>query len=53
MDYDDVMLTLRGLPPAFPYGRVDGEKNQVEERVVVTILREKGEQGSLENLERE
>jgi hypothetical protein len=29
------------------------EKNQVEERVVVTILREKGEQGSLENLERE
>jgi hypothetical protein len=24
MDYDDVMLTLSGLPPAFPYGRVDG-----------------------------
>jgi hypothetical protein len=24
MDYDDVMLTLSGLPPTFPYGRVDG-----------------------------
>ena len=24
LDYDDVMLTLSGLPPAFPYGRVDG-----------------------------
>ena len=24
MDYDDVMLTLNGLPPAFLYGRVDG-----------------------------
>ncbi len=24
VDYDDVMLTLSGLPPAFPYGRVDG-----------------------------
>jgi hypothetical protein len=24
MDYDDVMLTLSGWPPALPYGRVDG-----------------------------
>jgi hypothetical protein len=24
MDYDDVILTLSGLPPTFPYGRVDG-----------------------------
>jgi hypothetical protein len=24
MDYDDVMLTLSGLPPTFPYGWVDG-----------------------------
>jgi hypothetical protein len=24
MDYDDVMLTLSGLPPTFPYGQVDG-----------------------------
>jgi hypothetical protein len=24
MDYDDVMLTLSGLPPTFLYGRVDG-----------------------------
>jgi hypothetical protein len=24
MDYDDVMLTLSGLPLAFSYGRVDG-----------------------------
>jgi hypothetical protein len=24
MDYDDVMLTLNGLPPTFLYGRVDG-----------------------------
>jgi hypothetical protein len=24
VDYDDVMLTLSGLPPTFPYGRVDG-----------------------------
>jgi hypothetical protein len=23
MDYDDVMLTLSGLPPALSYGRVD------------------------------
>jgi hypothetical protein len=24
VDYDDVMLTLSGLPPTFLYGRVDG-----------------------------
>jgi len=24
VNYDDVMLTLSGLPPAFPNGRVDG-----------------------------
>ena len=24
VNYDDVMLTLSGSPPAFPYGRVDG-----------------------------
>ena len=24
LNYDDVMLTLSGSPPAFPYGRVDG-----------------------------
>jgi hypothetical protein len=24
LDYDDLMLTLSGLPPTFLYGRVDG-----------------------------
>jgi len=24
VNYDNVMLTLSGLPPAFSYGRVDG-----------------------------